>query len=106
MLAPGARCKPSICTVNAMLAAQMRQGHQAEQARLGAAAHVGCPATCMIIETDRRACERVTWHALMWTQFAGVAVLYSTTMQAQDSDGGHHCLRTPSQSPHARRLRV
>lgn len=32
MLSPAARCKPSICTVNTILAAQMRQG-QFEQAR-------------------------------------------------------------------------
>lgn len=32
MLSPAARCKPSICTINTILAAQMRQG-QFEQAR-------------------------------------------------------------------------
>ena len=30
MLSPAARCKPSICTINTILAAQLRQGQFAQ----------------------------------------------------------------------------
>ena len=46
MLSPAARCKPSLCTINTILAAQLRQG-QFSQARL--------PAACATTESRAQA---------------------------------------------------